>query len=79
MHLSTLKDLKNAKKVKWDRPTDQPTNRQTDIVTYRVACTRLKRERMMKIFFSFNDEEEEEEGEKEDGMEMWWDEVVVKQ
>ena len=31
LHLSTLKELKNAKKVKWDRPTDQPTNRQTDI------------------------------------------------
>ena len=43
LHLSTLKELKNAKKVKWDRPTDQPTNRQTDKVTCRVACTRLKR------------------------------------
>ena len=31
------------------------------------------------FFFSFNDEEEEEEGEKEDGMEMWWNEGVVKQ
>ena len=26
-----------------DRPTNQPTNQRTDIVTYRVACTRLKR------------------------------------
>ena len=50
LQLSTLKDLKNAKKVKWDRstdrptnrPTDRPTNQQTDIVTYRVACTQLK-------------------------------------
>ena len=38
LHLPTLKEPKNAKKVKWDRPTD----RQTDIVTYWVACTRLK-------------------------------------
>ena len=42
LHLPTLKELKNAKKVKWDRPTDQPTNQQTDIVTCRVACMELK-------------------------------------
>ena len=50
LHLSTLKELKKAKKVKWDRPTnqptdqptDRPTDRQTDKVAYRVACTRLK-------------------------------------
>ena len=36
--------LKNAKKkAKWDGPTDRPT----DTVTYRVACTRLKRERKL--------------------------------
>ena len=28
-----------------DRPTDQQNNRPTDRVTYRVACTRLKRRR----------------------------------
>ena len=42
LHLSTFKELKNAKKEKWDRPTNRPTDRQTDIVTCRVACTRLK-------------------------------------
>ena len=42
LHLSTLKELKNAKKVKWDRPTDQPTDRQTDKPTYRRSCRILK-------------------------------------
>ena len=30
LHVSTLKQPKNAKKVKGDRPTDQPTDRPTD-------------------------------------------------
>ena len=36
--------LKKCRKNKCvtDRPTDQPTNRRTDTVGYRVACTRLK-------------------------------------
>ena len=46
-----LNSLKNAKKAKWDRPTNRPTdrptdqltNQQTDKVTCRVACTHLKR------------------------------------
>ena len=36
-----LKKLKNVKKVKRG-PTNQPTNRRTDIAGYRVARTRLK-------------------------------------
>ena len=35
LHLSTHKELKNAKKVKGDRPTDRPTNRPTDQPTNR--------------------------------------------
>ena len=39
----SLYTLKNAKKVMCDRRMDGPTDGQTDIVTYRVACTRLNR------------------------------------
>ena len=35
---------KKSKVGQTNRPTFRPTNRQTDIVTYRVACTRLKKE-----------------------------------
>ena len=34
---SEAKDRKNIKKVKLDRPTDQPTNQQTDKAKCRVA------------------------------------------
>ena len=42
MNYSIFKMLKNAKKAKCDRPTDRQTNRPTDTVSCRVACTRLK-------------------------------------
>ena len=41
MNYSIFKMLKNTKKAKCDRPTDQQTDRPTDTVSCRVACTRL--------------------------------------
>ena len=47
VHQNILKSTKKVINQRDNRPTDRPTDRQTDrptnIVTYRVACTRLKR------------------------------------
>ena len=41
---------KKSKVGQTNRPTDQPTNRQTDIVTCRVACTRLKTSQISQLY-----------------------------
>ena len=45
MCFPTFNYTKKRKKAKCDR-TDRPTDRQTDTVTYRVACKRLKRNQL---------------------------------
>ena len=42
-----------AQKVKFDRQVDGPTDGRTDIVTYRVARTRLKNDEQKSDLFSF--------------------------
>ena len=54
LHLSTLKELKNAKKVKGNRPTDRQTDRPTDRhsdLQSRVHATKKNEGRIYSCFF----------------------------
>ena len=42
-------EIRDQKLDDIDGPTDGPTDRRTDIASYRVACTRLKRQQLLDI------------------------------